>query len=47
VAIAQIPAEQALAFATVLHFFTFIVFPSLIAAVVFLFKWLILPTDQT
>jgi uncharacterized protein (TIRG00374 family) len=48
VATAQIPAEQALAFATVLHLFTFIVFPSLIAAVVFLYKWLIIqPTVRT
>jgi glycosyltransferase 2 family protein len=47
VATTHIPAEQALAFATVLHLFTFIVFPSLIAAVVFLYKWLIQPTDPT
>jgi glycosyltransferase 2 family protein len=40
VATAQISAEQALAFATTLHLFTFILFPSLIAAVVFLYKWL-------
>jgi glycosyltransferase 2 family protein len=40
VATAQIPAEQALAFATILHLFTFIVFPSLLAAVVFLYKWM-------
>ena len=47
VATAQISAEQALAFATILHLFTFIVFPSLIAAVVFLYKWLIQPTVRT
>jgi glycosyltransferase 2 family protein len=47
IATARIPAEQALAFATVLHLFTFIVFPSLLAAVVFLYKWLIQPIDRT
>lgn len=47
VATAQISAEHALAFATTLHLFTFILFPSLIAAVVFLYKWLTPHTDQT
>ena len=47
IATAQVSAEQALAFATVLHLFIFIVFPSLIAAVVFLYKWLIQPTVRT
>ena len=47
VATAQISAEHALAFATTLHLFTFILFPSLIAAVVFLYKWLIPHTAQT
>lgn len=47
VATTQIPVEQALAFSTVLHSFTFIVFPSLIAAVVFLYKWLTPHTVQT
>ena len=46
VATTQISAEHALAFATTLHLFTFILFPSLIAVVVFLYKWLIQPTDQ-
>jgi glycosyltransferase 2 family protein len=47
VATAQISSEHALAFATTLHLFTFILFPSLIAAVVFLYKWLIQPTVRT
>jgi glycosyltransferase 2 family protein len=47
VATTQIPPEQALAFSTVLHSLTFIVFPSLIAAVVFLYKWLIPHTVRT
>lgn len=47
VATAHISAEHALAFATTLHLFTFILFPSLIAAVVFLYKWLIPHTVQT
>jgi uncharacterized protein (TIRG00374 family) len=38
--IAQLSAEQALTFATVSHLFIFIIFPSLIAAVVFLYKWI-------
>ena len=37
---AQLSAEQALSFATISHLFIFIVFPSLIAAVVFLYKWM-------
>jgi uncharacterized protein (TIRG00374 family) len=47
VATAHISAEHALAFATTLHLFTFILFPSLIAAVVFLYKWLIPHTVRT
>ena len=47
VATAQISAELALAFATTLHLFTFILFPSLLAAVVFLYKWLIPHTVRT
>jgi glycosyltransferase 2 family protein len=47
VATAQISAEHALAFATTLHLFTFILFPGLIAAVVFLYKWLIPHTVRT
>jgi glycosyltransferase 2 family protein len=47
VATAQISAEHALAFATTLHLFTFILFPSLMAAVVFLYKWLIPHTVRT
>ena len=47
VATAQISGEHALAFATTLHLFTFILFPSLIAAVVFLYKWLIPHTVRT
>ena len=37
---ANLSAEQALTFATILHLFIFIIFPSLIAAVVFLYKWM-------
>jgi uncharacterized protein (TIRG00374 family) len=36
---AQLSAEQALTFAAISHLFIFIIFPSLIAAVVFLYKW--------
>lgn len=36
---AQLSAEQALTFATISHLFIFIIFPSLIASVVFLYKW--------
>jgi glycosyltransferase 2 family protein len=35
---ANLSAEQALTFATILHLFIFIIFPSLIAAIVFLYK---------
>ena len=44
---AQISAEQAVTFATISHLFIFIIFPSMIAAVVFLYKWLIQPTVRT
>ena len=44
---AQLSAEQALTFATISHLFIFIIFPSMIAAVVFLYKWLIQPTART
>ena len=37
---AQLSAEQALTFATISHLFIFIIFPGLIAAVVFLYKWM-------
>jgi glycosyltransferase 2 family protein len=36
---AQLSAKQALTFATISHLFIFIIFPSLIASVVFLYKW--------
>ena len=36
---AQLSAEQALTFATISHLFIFIIFPSLIASVVFFYKW--------
>lgn len=37
---AQLSAEQALTFATISHLFIFILFPSLLAAIVFLYKWM-------
>jgi glycosyltransferase 2 family protein len=37
---AQLSAQQALTFATISHLFIFIIFPSLIAAIVFLYKWM-------